>query len=104
MIVKGSMGFTPSGRKRKKFKAPKKKKREFVPLDRAVVPSYEYMLWEKNQREQYPSVGFTPDPQYGKHKKEDYRAEVSKKYTISVAYNKGAYQVIPQDDVENIGK
>ena len=104
MIVKGSMGFTPSGRKRKKFKAPKKKKREFVPLDKAVVPSYEYMLWEKNQREQYPSVGFIPDPMYGKRKKEDYRAEVSKKYTISVAYNKGAYQVIPKDDVENIGK
>ena len=103
MIVKGSTGFTTSGRKRKKFKAPKKKKREFIPFDK-VVPSYEYMLWEKNQREQYPSVGFIPDPMYGKRTPENYRAEVSKKYAISVAYNKGAYQVIPEDDVENIGK
>ena len=33
-----------------------------------------------------------------------YRQEVSKKYTVSVPYNKGAYQVISKEDVKHIGK
>ena len=33
-----------------------------------------------------------------------WKLEISKKYTIAPAYNKGAYQVIPRDDVEHIGK
>lgn len=33
-----------------------------------------------------------------------YKKEVSKNYTVSIAYNKGAYQVIPKDEVKHIGK
>jgi hypothetical protein len=33
-----------------------------------------------------------------------YKQEVSKQYTVSVAYNKGAYQVIPRQEVKDIGK
>ena len=33
-----------------------------------------------------------------------YKQEVSKKYTVAVAYNKGGYQVIPSDQVKYIGK
>ena len=33
-----------------------------------------------------------------------WKLEISKKYTIAPAYNKGAYQVIPPTDVEHIGK
>ena len=33
-----------------------------------------------------------------------WKLEISKKYTIAPAYNKGAYQVIPREDVEHIGK
>jgi hypothetical protein len=33
-----------------------------------------------------------------------YREEVSKKYTVSIPYNKGAYQVVPNDEIKNIGK
>ena len=33
-----------------------------------------------------------------------YKQEVSKNYTIAVAYNKGGYQVIPSDQVKYIGK
>ena len=33
-----------------------------------------------------------------------YKQEVSKNYTIAVAYNKGGYQVIPTDQVKYIGK
>ena len=32
------------------------------------------------------------------------KQEVSKNYTVAVAYNKGAYQVIPKDSVKLIGK
>jgi len=30
--------------------------------------------------------------------------QISAKYTIAPAYNKGAYQVIPNDNVRDIGK
>jgi len=33
-----------------------------------------------------------------------YKKEVSKQYTVSIAYNKGAYQVIPKSDIKHIGK
>ena len=32
------------------------------------------------------------------------RLTVSKNYTIAPAYNKGAYQVIPQEEIKDIGK
>ena len=32
------------------------------------------------------------------------RRAISSKYTIAPAYNKGAYQVISQDNVEDIGR
>lgn len=33
-----------------------------------------------------------------------YKQEISKNYTVAVAYNKGGYQVIPNDQVKYIGK
>ena len=33
-----------------------------------------------------------------------YKKEISKQYTVSIAYNKGAYQVIPKNEVKDIGK
>ena len=33
-----------------------------------------------------------------------YKADISKQYTVSIAYNKGAYQVIPKGEVKDIGK
>ena len=33
-----------------------------------------------------------------------YKKEISKQYTVSFAYNKGAYQVIPKNEVKDIGK
>ncbi len=33
-----------------------------------------------------------------------YKQEISSKYTIAPAYNKGAYQVISKDSVKDIGK
>jgi len=33
-----------------------------------------------------------------------WKLEESKKHTIAPAYNKGAYQVIPRNEVKDIGK
>jgi len=41
---------------------------------------------------------YTPPPD------NSYKREISKNYTIAPAYNKGAYQVIPRQDVKHIGK
>jgi len=35
---------------------------------------------------------------------DSWKVEESKNFTIAPAYNKGAYQVIPRDDVKHIGK
>ena len=35
---------------------------------------------------------------------EQEKREISKRYTVAPAYNKGAYQVIPKTDVKHIGK
>lgn len=35
---------------------------------------------------------------------ENWKLQESKNFTVAPAYNKGAYQVIPRDDVEHIGK
>lgn len=32
------------------------------------------------------------------------RRRISSQYTIAPAYNKGAYQVIPKDDIKHIGR
>jgi len=33
-----------------------------------------------------------------------WKVEASRKYTVAPAYNKGAYQVIPREDIKHIGK
>jgi hypothetical protein len=33
-----------------------------------------------------------------------YKKEISKNYTVAIAFNKGAYQVIPNCDIKHIGK
>ena len=38
----------------------------------------------------------------GRRKKE--KQEISATYTIAPAYNKGAYQVVPKNEVKHIGK
>lgn len=33
-----------------------------------------------------------------------YKKEISRKYTISISYNKGSYAVIPQSEIQCIGR
>jgi hypothetical protein len=35
---------------------------------------------------------------------QDYKKEVSKNYTVSIAYNKGGYMIIPNSEIHCIGK
>lgn len=97
MIIRGSMNYDRNGRKRKKAIGWSKQKRR------------EYQ-WAKEQRgdmitpvekKEYPSAKpseYTPPPN------QDYKKEISKQYTVSIPYNKGAYQVIPKSEVKHIGK
>ena len=92
MIVQGSLGFSPSGRKRKTVRKVKKAKQVFKPLEP-----------RKSFREDvyYPSASMTP---YRTPEDTSYKAEESKNYTVSIAFNKGAYQVIPKSEIKDIGK
>ena len=56
---------------------------------------------DKAHREKYPSF-MTNKPMVVEDT--SYKQEVSKNYTVAVAYNKGGYQVIPTDQVKYIGK
>ena len=104
MIIHGSINHSFSGRKRKTFKPTRKKAKEFIPMDYAVVPNQRYLEWQEEQRK-YKSAGFVPTDMAGRTPKDDaYKQEVSKNYTVSIAFNKGAYQVISNQDIKHIGK
>lgn len=100
MVIQGSIHHTYSGRKKKKLKSSRKKQPEFVPLERSKA-SFTPAWWVDTKKE-YKSAPFKP---YVPRKIDDsYKKEVSSKYTVSIAYNKGTYQVISNQDVEHIGK
>ena len=108
MIIKGSMNCDRHGRKRKNRPTSKRRssngsgQRTFVPLVQDhSLPSSPILEAARKHREKYPSM---PIGEYKPDKDTSYKKEVSKNYTVSIAYNKGAYQVIPKDDVEHIGK
>lgn len=94
----GSMKYDQHGRKRKTnaWSKPKKRQPEFKPLE-----NYSLGCRAEDHREKYPSVS---DMQYTPKVDDSYKLEESKKFTVAPAYNKGAYQVIPQSDVKHIGK
>ena len=96
MIIQGSIGHTYSGRKRKNISKVKKAQKPFIPLERSKPA-----LWKLREVE-YKSAPLTPP----KKVKIDhsYKKEISKNYTVAIAFNKGAYQVIPNCDIKHIGK
>ena len=94
MIVKGSMNYDQFGRKRKK-KATKRRKT----VDKVVISSPK--LTKSSKKPIYPSAKPT---EYKTPEDTSYKKEISKQYTVSIAYNKGAYQVIPKNEVKDIGK
>jgi hypothetical protein len=42
--------------------------------------------------------------EYTPEKDTQYKNEVSKRYTVAIAYNKGGYQVISKENIKDIGK
>tara|TARA_R110000824_G_scaffold367619_1_gene556813 strand:+ start:124 stop:366 length:243 start_codon:yes stop_codon:yes gene_type:complete len=56
---------------------------------------------DKSHREKYPSLITTKQFNFVDT---SYQQEISKQYTVAVAYNKGGYQVIPNTQIKDIGK
>ena len=93
MIINGSMNHSPCGRKIRKTRKVKKVDRSFRPLNRTTP--------YRRETEYYPS-----QPMIGVASKADdtYKKEVPQSYTLAPAYNKGAYQVIPTENIKDIGR
>ena len=95
MIIKNNLRYDQFGRKRKSkaTKAVQTATQEWKTF--APEPTFRRTTTE------YPSA---PLSQYTPPRDSSYKKEVSSKYTVSIAYNKGAYQVIPKEEVKHIGK
>lgn len=95
MIIQGSINHTYSGRRRKTQRV-KKVKHTFQAAE-------EPLFWNsrRNEASKYPSAPLT---KYTPQKDTSYRQEESRKHTIAIAYNKGGYMVISQDNIKDIGK
>ena len=93
MIIQGSFNHSPCGRKRNKIRKVKKTQPAFRPLQA-----------RQDSRRETPEYPSAPITKYTPAKDQSYKADVSKSYTVAIAYNKGAYQVIPKSSVKDIGK
>jgi len=92
-MIKGSMMYDQHGRKRKVKNLYKSKK---------AKPNFDVQM-----KKRFRDVSDIPSAPVGEYKvPEDtsYKQDISKQYTVSIAYNKGAYQVIPKGEVKDIGK
>lgn len=103
MIVHGSNNFTPSGRKRKRAVSRKKKRPEFKemktnPLNNNFLQNEWSKKISEDKKKPFKPAPWMPDRSL------EFKKEISKQYTISIPYNKGAYQVIPLEDIDKIGK
>ena len=108
MIFKGSMNYDQHGRKRKKRITSTRRSssglghHSFTVATRDHAPHASPVLEQARlHREKYPSM---PIGEYTTPKDTSYKKEESKKHTVAIAYNKGAYQVIPRNDIKHIGK
>lgn len=97
MIIHGSLRHDHTGRKKK---TTSKRSYKRVQSTGTFKPNYNYTRGRTDHIPSHDSkvcnTGVDP------LQKE--KLEVSKNYTVAVAYNKGAYQVIPKDAVKLIGK
>ena len=103
MIIKGNMRYSPSGRKRKTNAYKKARRPSFKKQEQKSFKPNSRLEEIKAHREKYPSLPI------GSSKPTEpvdnsYKQEVSKKYTVAIAYNKGTYQVIPNENIKDIGK
>lgn len=93
----GSLRYDHTGRKRK-TKALNKCKR-YNPSFKELKPKSNPLY---DDQPEYASAPLGSPSQTVVD--ESYKQEVSKNYTVSIAFNKGAYQVVPNSDIKHIGK
>ena len=99
-IIYNSTRYSPCGRKRKPL--PRKASRK-VRVNNSKPKPNARLEEIRAFNEKYPSL---QADKLAPCTVEDtsYKQEISSKYTIAPAYNKGAYQVISKDSVKDIGK
>ena len=102
MIIQGSMRYSASGRKKKNAHLYRKKRQSNKMTKGAVAQQGERRTCTAKVAGSIPVSSTSAGT--GTKVDNSWKLEISKKYTIAPAYNKGAYQVIPRDDVEHIGK
>lgn len=95
MIVRGSMNYSPCGRKRK----TNAWKKTVAKASKSVLHTSAKTTQPKAK--EYPSMKAS---KYSEPVDNSWKVEESKKFTVAPAYNKGAYQVIPRSDIKHIGK
>ena len=102
MIIKGSLNYDSHGRRRKTVRTKRKSHKSKWTKVGAVAQQGERRTCTAKVAGSIP----VSSTNAGKGTKVDnsWKVEISKKYTVAPAYNKGAYQVIPREDVEHIGK
>ena len=95
-ITFGSLRHTTTGRKSLAKEEVKTYTPEFEDISSSTIPS------NRRQTPYYPSAKakstYSPAPD------NSYKIEVSKKFTVAPAYNKGAYQVINRNNIKDIGR
>ena len=99
-IINNSTRYSPCGRRRKPL--PRKTSRK-VKVNHSTPKPDARVEEIRAFNEKYPSwQGDKIAPCTVED--DSYKQEISSKYTIAPAYNKGAYQVISKDSVKDIGK
>tara|TARA_R110000782_G_C14762879_1_gene408319 strand:+ start:305 stop:610 length:306 start_codon:yes stop_codon:yes gene_type:complete len=95
----GSLRYDMSGRKRKTkaLNTTKKYKPAFREMPVKAVP------YRREEQNDYKSAPLTPSSS-NVQVDDSYKREVSKNYTVSIAYNKGGYMVVPNSDLTHIGR
>ena len=92
-MKKGSMQYDQYGRKRKVSHLYKSTK---------AKPNFDVQM-----KKRFRDVSDIPSMPVGEYKTPEdnsYKQDISKQYTVSIAYNKGAYQVIPKKEIKDIGE
>lgn len=94
------MGYTTSGRRKKTYNSKRKQVDDRRTISsRSSVSNSGDCIRSHNPSHPSKSGRQTNTTQYLEE-----RRAISSKYTIAPAYNKGAYQVISEDNVEDIGR
>ena len=102
MIIKGSLNYDSHGRRRKTVRTKRKSHKSKWTKVGAVAQQGEHRICTAKVAGSIPVSSTNAGK--GTAVDNSWKIEISKKYTVAPAYNKGAYQVIPPTDVEHIGK